>query len=101
MLFPLVAGAHRRAGQILVASGTDTSSVVPIRSSAKRSTAIRHLRTQMKDQELEEPVPDSVEQQLEAVPAADEAEEDQSAGLPLEADEADVAEQAKGLGLED
>ena len=55
----------------------------------------------MRDQDLEEPVPDSVEQQREAIPAADEAEEDQSASVPLEANEADVAEQAQGLSFED
>jgi hypothetical protein len=55
----------------------------------------------MKDPDLEEPVPDSVQQQLEANPAADQADEDRSADLPLEANEADVAEQALRLSLED
>jgi hypothetical protein len=55
----------------------------------------------MKDSDLEEPVPDSVEQQLDAIPAADETEEDRSADVPLEANEADVAEQARRLSLDD
>jgi hypothetical protein len=64
------------------------------------------------DRSLEEPVADSLEQHREVIPEPDEAGEldlDESArsepassqvpGVPLEADEADVAEQARGLGL--
>ena len=54
----------------------------------------------MTDRGLDEPVPDVVEQSQEVVPAADEADE---AGLlqviPLEADLADAAEQAREVEL--
>lgn len=76
----------------------------------------------MSDRSLEEPVADSLEQHQEVVTGPDEAREldlDESAssesassesargefassrvpGVPLEADEADVAEQARGLDL--
>ncbi len=71
----------------------------------------------MSDRSLEEPVADSLEQHQEVIPGPDEAGEldlDESArsesapsesassqvpGVPLEADEADVAEQARGLDL--
>ncbi len=71
----------------------------------------------MSDRNLEEPVADSLEQHQEVIPGPDEAREldlDESAlsesgrsesassqvpGVPLEADEADVAEQARGLDL--
>jgi hypothetical protein len=83
------------------ASGTDTSSVVRIHVLGKTFDGHQTRRTQMKDQDLEEPIPDSIEQRQEAIPAADEADEAQSADIPLEANEADVAEQAQGLSLED
>ena len=54
----------------------------------------------MTDKGLEEPLPDSFEQHQDAIPGSGEFEESddsRSAGTPLEADEADVAEQARGL----
>jgi hypothetical protein len=56
----------------------------------------------MSDMGLERPVDDSVEQHQDVIP--DEAELDQSARLhelPLEADEADAAEQERALGLDE
>ncbi len=50
---------------------------------------------------LEEPVPDSVEQKQDAIPAAHEDENESAPQLPLEADEADAAEQAQELDLDD
>jgi hypothetical protein len=55
----------------------------------------------MNDPDLEQPVPDSVEQQQEAIPGADEPEDGLPHDMPLEADEADVAEQGRGLSLEE
>jgi len=51
---------------------------------------------------LEEPLPDSVEQHQDAIPRA-EADRNGSPAeqLPLEADEADAAEQARELDLDD
>jgi hypothetical protein len=56
----------------------------------------------MSDMGLERPVDDSVEQHQDVIP--DEAELDQSDllhELPLEADEADAAEQDRALGLDE
>jgi hypothetical protein len=56
----------------------------------------------MSDMGLERPVDDSVEQHQDVIP--DETELDQSAlshELPLEADEADAAEQERALGLDE
>jgi hypothetical protein len=55
----------------------------------------------MNDQDLEEPVPDSVEQQQDVIPAADGPQDSLPQGIPLEASEADVAEQARELSLEE
>jgi len=55
----------------------------------------------MSDQDLEGPVADSVEQHQEAIPGADEADDSQPQDIPLEADAADVAEQGRGLSLEE
>jgi hypothetical protein len=50
----------------------------------------------MTDRGLDEPIPDVVEQQQEAVPGADEADRAELPDqVPLEADEADAAEQAR------
>jgi hypothetical protein len=56
----------------------------------------------MSDMGLERPVDDSVEQHQDVIP--DEAELDESDlahELPLEADEADAAEQERALGLDE
>ena len=54
----------------------------------------------MTDSGLDEPVPDVVEQHTEAVPGADEPEENElPEELPLEADAADAAEQAREVEL--
>jgi hypothetical protein len=56
----------------------------------------------MSDMGLERPVDDSVEQDQDVIP--DDAELDDSDlphELPLEADEADAAEQERALGLDD
>jgi hypothetical protein len=56
----------------------------------------------MSDMGLERPVDDSVEQHQDVIP--DETELDQSDlsyELPLEADEADAAEQERALGLDE
>ncbi len=57
----------------------------------------------MTDRGLDDPVPDVVEQSQEAVPHADEDEEVEDIELmedvPLEADPADAAEQAREIEL--
>jgi len=57
----------------------------------------------MTDRGLDEPVPDVVEQHTAAVPGADEAKETDETELPeelpLEAEPADVAEQAREVEL--
>jgi len=59
----------------------------------------------MTERDLEEPVPDVMEQHQEAVPDedtdedTDEADQSGPEELPLEADEADVAEQAREVRL--
>ena len=55
----------------------------------------------MSDQDLEAPVPDVVEQQQEAIPGTDEPDGGQPHDMPLEADAADVAEQGRGVDLEE
>lgn len=58
----------------------------------------------MTDRELDEPVPDVIEQHQEVVPDADETDETDETeleDLPLEADEADVVEQARAVRLSD
>jgi hypothetical protein len=55
----------------------------------------------MTERELDEPVPDVIEQHQEVVPDEDEADETEPDELPLEADEADVAEQAREVRLGD
>jgi hypothetical protein len=53
----------------------------------------------MSDMSLEAPDADSAEQKLDAVPAAGEPES--LLEVPLEANQADTAEQARDLGLDD
>lgn len=54
----------------------------------------------MTDRGLDEPYPDVVEQHQEAVPGADDTEETElPESLPLEADAADAAEQAREVQL--
>jgi hypothetical protein len=54
----------------------------------------------MTDRGLDEPVPDVVEQSQEVVPAADDADEAELLQvIPLEADPADAAEQAREVEL--
>jgi hypothetical protein len=50
----------------------------------------------MSDMGLDPPVADSVEQDQDAIPGA--GEPDERPELPLEADEADTAEQGRDLG---
>ncbi len=51
---------------------------------------------------LEAPVPDAVEQSQSVIPGeADEQEDDPARSLPLEADEADAAEQSRDVGPDD
>jgi hypothetical protein len=54
----------------------------------------------MTDRGLDEPVPDAVEQSQEAVPGADDSDQTELPDqLPLEANEADAAEQAREVEL--
>jgi hypothetical protein len=53
----------------------------------------------MSDRGLEEPVADSVEQGQDSVPDSAELEDSEPTDLPFEANEADVAEQARGVEL--
>ncbi len=54
----------------------------------------------MSDPSLDEPVPDVVDQRTDAVPDADESDETELPdAVPLEADAADAAEQAREVGL--
>jgi len=53
----------------------------------------------MTDRGLDEPVADVVEQSQEAVPGTEEADEVEQQEVPLEADPADVAEQARTIEL--
>lgn len=56
----------------------------------------------MTDSGLDQPIPDVVEQHTEAVPDADDSERNGLPGrLPLEADPADAAEQAREVNLGD
>jgi hypothetical protein len=56
----------------------------------------------MDDMDVERPVDDAVEQDQDVIPDADEADEsDLPYELPLEADEADAAEQERTLGLDE
>jgi hypothetical protein len=56
----------------------------------------------MPDSSLDEPVPDVVEQRQDAVPGRDESDQSElPAGVPLEADAADAAEQARVVELGD
>jgi hypothetical protein len=57
----------------------------------------------MSDKELEAPDADSAEQELDAVPEAIEADERDTEGeeTPLEANQADTAEQGRVLGTDD
>jgi len=54
----------------------------------------------MTDRDLDEPVPDVVEQHQEVVPDGEEADETELPGeIPLEVDAADAAEQARTVQL--
>ncbi len=56
----------------------------------------------MSDMGLERPVADSVEQDQDAIPDAEELDEsDLPHEVPLEADEADAAEQDRAVGLDE
>ena len=56
----------------------------------------------MTDTGLDQPVPDVVEQDTEAVPDAEDSDETElPGGWPLEADPADAAEQAREVELGD
>ena len=56
----------------------------------------------MSDLSIEAPDADSAEQDLDAVPEATDADERaEVTGTPLEADQADTAEQARELGPDD
>ncbi|HUZ53584.1 MAG TPA: hypothetical protein VMU94_13785 [Streptosporangiaceae bacterium] len=55
----------------------------------------------MTERERDEPVPDVVEQHQEVFPDEDEADETELEELPLEANEADVAEQGREVRLSD
>ncbi len=55
----------------------------------------------MTERELDEPVADVVEQHQEVVPDEVEPDETEAGELPLEANEADVAEQARTVRLSD
>jgi hypothetical protein len=55
----------------------------------------------MTERELDEPVADVVEQHQEVVPDEDEPDETEADEVPLEANEADVAEQARTVRLSD
>lgn len=52
----------------------------------------------MSDMGIEQPVPDSVEQDQEAIPDPHEQAADLRRSVPLEADAADAAEQDRELG---
>jgi hypothetical protein len=54
----------------------------------------------MADRGLDDPIPDVVEQSQEAVPDV-ENEDDRPGQLPFEADEADAAEQARAIDIDD
>jgi hypothetical protein len=55
----------------------------------------------MSDRGLERPLPDSVEQDQDVIPDDDELDEDVPRERPLEADEADRAEQERVLDLDE
>jgi hypothetical protein len=56
----------------------------------------------MSDMDIERPVDDAVEQDQDVIPDADDLDEsDLPYELPLEADEADAAEQERALGLDE
>jgi hypothetical protein len=55
----------------------------------------------MPDRELEEPVPGSLEQDIDVISPSGDTTGEQPAEQPFEADEADVAEQAREFELGD
>jgi hypothetical protein len=56
----------------------------------------------MGDMDIERPVDDAVEQEQDVIPDADDLDEtDLPYELPLEADEADAAEQERALSLDE
>jgi len=55
----------------------------------------------MADRGLDDPVPDVLEQSQDAVPEVEDEDEELPEELPLEADEADAAEQAREVGIDD
>jgi hypothetical protein len=82
--------------------GTDTSSAARILR--LRSTfdgpPVKGVRY-MRDRGLEEPVPDSMEQDIDVISPSGDTSRPQPAEQPFEADEADVAEQAREFELGD
>jgi hypothetical protein len=54
----------------------------------------------MSEESLEAPAADTAEQQADAVPG-DERDDEEQPAVPLEADSADAAEQARGVGRAD
>ena len=65
------------------------------------STRLLRQEVGMTERELDEPVADVVEQHQEVVPDEVEPDETEAGELPLEANEADVAEQARTVRLSD
>jgi hypothetical protein len=65
-------------------------------TTSRRCARARREGVDMTDAGLDEPFPDVVEQSQDAVPGADEPDETElPTDLPLEADAADAAEQAR------
>jgi len=65
------------------------------------STRLLRQEVGMTERELDEPVADVVEQHQEVVPDEVEPDETEAGELPLEANEADVADQARTVRLSD
>jgi hypothetical protein len=83
-------------------AGTDTTSVVPILTLGnmfERQTLAKGRK--MSDVSREAPDADVAEQDQEAIPGGDELREEEDLDVPLEADVADLNEQARGLGPDD
>jgi hypothetical protein len=83
--------------------GTDTSSVVRILPFGNMFDRPNPAGGSMlSNDELEAPDADAAEQNQDAIPAVDDADElDPLTELPLEANQADSAEQARELDLDD
>jgi hypothetical protein len=83
-------------------SGTDTTVLSRISLSAKRSTLGHDKEACMSDMDLERPLDDAAEQDQDVIP--DDEEPDHGGvpqEIPLEADEADAAEQERALSLDE